>query len=180
MNLGSLAAAKTRTAPPAAAPRRSGMGDVEGLLEDEEDAAASGLKRPELKPLTDTSTVPMDLGVDMSDEERASARQALAADIPTTTTELFAYPVKFNYLTPAIIQSQIRPFVEKKIVEYLGVQEDLLVDAVMGGLKERKGAEEIVGELEEALGEREEAEGLVRKVWRLLVFWTECEGRGLA
>ena len=177
MNLGS-AAARTKAAEAAskAAPRRA-MADVEGLLEDEEDAAASGLKRPELKPLTDTSTAPMH-GADLSDEERASARQTLAAEIPTSTASLFAYPVKFNYLTPAILNQQIRPFVEKKVVEYLGLQEDLLVEAVVGGLQERKEARALVGELEDAL--EEEAEVLVRKVWRLVVFWTELEGRGLA
>ena len=173
MSLGSAAArTKAAAADRQPAPRKA-MADVEGLLEDEEDAAASGLKRPELKPLTDTSTAP----IDMSDEEKAAARQQLAADIPTSADELFAYTVKFNYLTPAIVNEQIRPFVEKKVVEFLGVQEALLVDTVVEGLRERKEARGIVGELEDAL--EEEAEVLVRKVWRLVVFWTEGEARGL-
>ena len=69
-------------------------------------------------------------------------------------------------------------YVERKVVESLGVQEELLVEIVMDGLRQRKQGAEIVGELGDAL--EEESEVLVRRVWRLVVFWTECEGRGLA
>ena len=71
----------------------------------------------------------------------------------------------------------MRPFVEKKVVEFLGVQEDLLVDAVMDNLREMKDAQALVGELEDAL--EAEAEVLVKKVWRLVVFVSESEVRGL-
>lgn len=177
MSLGSIAAQRSqqqKTAAPAA-PRRP-LGDVEGLLEDEEDAAASGLKRPELKPLPDLSTAPI-AGEDLSEAERAQARQQLAAEIPTTTTELFAYPIQYGHLSSQVMNEQIRPFVEKKVFEYLGVQEDLLVDTVVDGLEEKKDAKGIVVELEDAL--EGEAEVLVRKVWRLVVFWTEVGARGL-
>ena len=180
ISLGS-AAAKQRAAAPAAsamtaaAPRR-GLADIEGLLEDEEDAAANAsTKRPALKPLTDLSTAPHPS--DLTDEERTSMRQALAAEIPTDTAGLFATPLNYRYLTPSVIEQEIRPFVAKKVVEYLGVQEDLIVDSVVQGLKERKRAEELVGELEPAM--EEEAEVLVRKVWRLGVFWGEGGARGL-
>jgi len=177
ISLGS-AAARTKAAAAATAPApRRAMADVEGLLEDEEDAAASGLKRPELKPLTDTSTAPTLRGQDLSDEERTTLRRQLAAEIPLVNAALFSYPIQWQLLTPAVVTAQIRPFVEKKVVEYLGVQEDLLVETVMEGLHERKGAEAIQAELAEAL--EDEAEELVHKVWRLVVFWTESEGRGL-
>lgn len=170
--LGASAAAQRSAAkPPLSAPRKA-MADVEGLLEDEEDAAAAGVKR-ELKPLSPTTTSTEPVG-----EDPAVARQELAASIPTSTAELFAYPLKYQYLTPALIDAQIRPFVEKKVVEYLGVQEDLLVDTVVSGLVERKEAREVVGEIEGPL--EEEAEVLVRKVWRLAVFWGESGARGLS
>ncbi|KAK5119611.1 hypothetical protein LTR85_007440 [Meristemomyces frigidus] len=171
------AAARTKAAAAAAGPApRRGMADVEGLLEDEEDAAASGSKRPELRPLTDLSTAPS--GFDLSDDEKAEARRALAADIPTTSAELFAYPIPWAHLTSAVLAAQVKPFVEKKVLESLGVQEELLVDTVIEGLAGRKAAREIVAELEPAL--EEEAEVLVRKVWRLAVFWGEAGARGLA
>lgn len=170
ISLGS-AAKKSKPAPTAQPPRRA-MAEVEGLLEDEEDAAAAGLKRGPLKPLTDLSTAPSD------PEERAAARQALASEIPTDMAELFAWPLKKEHLTVQVIEEQIRPFVEKKVVEFLGVQEDMLVEVVVEGLKEGKEAREVVGEVEGAL-EEEEAENLIRKVWRVAVFVVEERARGL-
>ena len=170
MSLGS-AAARTKPAPQAASKRA--MADAEGLLEDEEDAAASGLNRPELKPLPPTSAT-----ADLTEEERSAARQSLAAEIPTSKEELFAYPLKNSYLTPQVITEQIRPFVEKKVVEYLGVQEDAIVDLMVDGLAQRKEPSAIVNELAEVL--EGEAEVMVKKVWRLVVFITEGEARGLS
>ncbi|KAI6791705.1 hypothetical protein KC361_g7126 [Hortaea werneckii] len=182
ISLGS-AAAKNRAATTQnstnPAPIRRGLAEVEGLLDDEDDAAATGRKKPlELKPLTDLSTAPVpSSGEDLTDEEKASARRALAAEIPTTTPELFAYPVAWRHLTTQILNTQIRPFVEKRVLDSLGVQEELLVDTVMQGLEGRKEAKAIVDELEPAL--EEESEGLVRKVWRLVVFWAEAGRREL-
>ncbi|KAK3109465.1 hypothetical protein LTR53_017261 [Teratosphaeriaceae sp. CCFEE 6253] len=179
ISLGS-AAARQRAAPATsttAPPPRRGMADIEGLLDDEEDAAANAsTKRPALKPLTDLSTAPN--GQDLTDDERATARQQLAAEIPTAAEALFATPLNYRYLTPAVIEAEIRPFVVKKVVEYLGVQEDLLVETVVAGLGERKQARELIGELEGAL--EEESEVLIRKVWRLGVFWGESGARGLS
>ncbi|CAK4031319.1 RNA-binding 25 [Lecanosticta acicola] len=168
------AAAKTKQAQPG--PKRA-MQDVEGLLEDEEDAAAAGAKRPELKPLQDTSTLPTH-GQDLTDEEKQSARMQLAAEIPTDTQALFDYPVKWEKISKSLLASEIRPFVEKKVVEYLGVQEDLVVDTVLDGVKAKQKPQEIVDELAGPL--EDEAEVLIKKVWRLLVFWGECESRGLS
>lgn len=172
----SLGGASKTKPPTGTAPKRAQM-DVEGLLEDEEDAAASGLKRDlQLKPLEDMSTLPTS-GLGLTDDEKASARQQLASEIPTDNEKLFAHPIKYDDLTSEILNHQIRPFVEKKVVEYLGVQEDLIVDAVLAGVREKSSAQSIKEELEGPL--EDEAEVLVKKVWRLLVFWGECESRGL-
>lgn len=174
----SLGAAKNKVsaAASAAAPTsRRTVAELEGLLEDEEDAAAAG-RKPALKPLSDTSTLPTN-GADLSDEDRAAARQQLAAEVPSDADALFAYKVRWSSLSSDSIEGQIRPMVEKKVVEYLGVQEELLVHAVVDGVKNRRAPEELVGELEPAL--EEEAKLLVKKVWRLVVFLSESEGRGL-
>lgn len=168
----SLGGAKSRQ--PAVAPKRV-MADVEGLLEDEEDAAAAGVKL-DLKPLQDTSTVPMH-GQDLSDEDKAAGRKQLASEIPTDTNALFAHPIRWEYLTPSLVDAQIRPFVERKVVEYLGVQEDLIVDTVIDGIREKRKALDIKEDLEGPL--EDEAEVMVKKVWRLMIFWGECESRGL-
>ena len=173
----SLGAAKNKaSAATAAAPvSKRTVAELEGLLEDEEDAATAGRKTL-LKPLADTSTLPTN-GADLSDEDRAAARQQLAAEIPSDVDALFAYKVRWESLSSESIETQIRPMVEKKVVEYLGVQEELLVHAVVDGITQRRAPEELVGELEPAL--EEEAKLLVKKVWRLVVFLSESEGRGL-
>lgn len=160
----------TRRAPET---KKKPAADVEGLLEDEEDAAAEG-RRLNLKPLSDLSTAPS--GIDMSDEERAAAQTQLAHEIPTSMDELFAYPIKWDHLSDDLVEKQIQPFVTKKVIEYLGVQEDMLVEVVTDYIQKRGKAQELVEELSSAL--EEEAEVLVKKVWRLLVFWSECEARG--
>lgn len=172
----SLGAAKNKVSATAAAPSsKRTVAELEGLLEDEEDTTAAGTK-PALKPLADTSTLPTN-GADLSDEDRAAARQQLAAEIPSDVDALFAYSVRWSSLSSDSIETQIRPMVEQKVVEYLGVQEELLVHAVVDGIKNRRAPEELVGELEPAL--EEEAKLLVKKVWRLVVFLSESEGRGL-
>ena len=48
----------------------------------------------------------------------------------------------------AVIVEKLRPFVEKKIVEYLGVQEQLLVEVVEEHIRSRGKPQEMVEQLE--------------------------------
>lgn len=174
LSLGS-AAAKTKAAATAPASRRPAAFELEGLLEDDEDNA-SNVRKPALKPLDDTSTLPTN-GADLSDEDRAAARAQLAAEIPSDVDALFAHKVRWEGLTPEMLEEQVRPMVEKRVMEYLGVQEEFIVDAVVGGIKKQTGPEELVGELEPVL--EDEARVMMKKVWRLVVFLSESQARGL-
>ncbi|KAK1057084.1 hypothetical protein LTR33_013727, partial [Friedmanniomyces endolithicus] len=185
ISLGSAAARQRAAGAPttaAAATTKRGMADtIENLLDDEEDAATMGANghphhRPlALKPIIADTTAYT--AQDLSDTDRNAARQTLAAEIPTDTASLFATPLNHTYLTGRILEDEIRPFVAKKVVELLGVQEDMLVETVVQGLKGRKKAEELVRELEGAL--EEDSELLVRKVWRMGVFWGQAGAKGL-
>lgn len=138
----SLGAAAQR-AQAAAAPRRT-MADVEGLLEDEEDAAATITRRTLIPIEADAGAS----GASMTDEERAQANRRLATEIPTDKDGLWKWPIKWEFVDEAIITEQLRPFVEKKIVEYLGVQEQMLVDVVESAIRKRGSPQDLVGELE--------------------------------
>ncbi|KAF2718656.1 hypothetical protein K431DRAFT_287536 [Polychaeton citri CBS 116435] len=181
LSLGSAAAkskAQAEERRGAGAGVKKGLQSVENLLEDEEDAAMSGAsKRPELKPLDPSTESTSYKDQDLSDDERAQFRAQLASEIPTSQSDLFEYQVKWNFLTPSVIDAEIKPFVTKKVVEYLGVQEDFLVDSTVDAIKAKKSANEVVGVLADVL--EDEAEVMVKKVWRLVVFWSECEARGL-
>jgi hypothetical protein len=146
MSLGASAAQRAQAAA-AARPKRTAA-EVEGLLEDEEEGAES--TRRTLRPITFDPASSVSAGAaDMTEEERAQAARQLAGEIPTDKDGLWAWEVKWEFVDDAVIREQIKPFVEKKIVEYLGVQEQMLVDVVEEHVKKRGDPQELVGELEE-------------------------------
>ncbi|KAL9125281.1 MAG: hypothetical protein Q9217_005494 [Psora testacea] len=149
------------------------VAEVEGLLEDEEEADNS-TKRTLIPIKFDSAADAMGL----TEEERAQAARQLAADIPSDKDGLWKWPVKWEFVDESVLSQQIRPFVEKKIVEYLGVQEQMLVEVVEDHIRKRGEPQALVGELEGALDE--EAEVLVKKLWRMVIFFSESEKRGLS
>ncbi|KAL8897394.1 MAG: hypothetical protein Q9207_007236 [Kuettlingeria erythrocarpa] len=157
----------------AAASTKRTVADVEGLLEDEEEADTSA-KRTLIPIKFDNAADAMGL----TEEERAQAVRQLAADIPSDKDGLWKWPVQWDFLDETVLTEQLRPFVEKKIMEYLGVQEQMLVEAVEGHVRKRGTPQELVDELEGALDE--EAEALVKKLWRMIIFFSESEKRGLS
>ncbi|UKZ82748.1 hypothetical protein TrVFT333_010544 [Trichoderma virens FT-333] len=166
----SLGAAAQRAQASRAAPQRRTIAEVEGLLDDEE---VESTKRQLIPIQLDASSG----AAGMSEEEISQAVRALAQEIPSEKEGLWAWEVKWDFMDDAVVRDKLRPFVEKKIVEYLGVQEEMLVEAVEEHLRKHGTAGALVEELEGALDD--EAEDLVKKLWRMLIFFTECEKRGL-
>ncbi|KAL2121049.1 hypothetical protein VTJ04DRAFT_5076 [Mycothermus thermophilus] len=166
----SFGAAAQRAAQRTAAPRRT-VAEVEGLLDDEEQEQTTKRQLVPIKfePITDTKA--------MTEEDIQKAVRALAHEIPADRDGLWAWEVKWDYLEESVIREKLRPFVEKKVVEYLGVQEQFLVDVVEEHLRKHQQPAELVETLGEALDE--DAEDMVKKLWRMLIFFTECEKRGL-
>ncbi|TAQ83430.1 hypothetical protein B7494_g8250 [Chlorociboria aeruginascens] len=168
LSLGAAAQKAQKAAPP-----RRTVAEVEGLLEDEEDT--SNVSKRTLIPIKfDPSTA----NATLSDEERDQAVRQLAAEIPTEKEGLWAWNVQWEFVDDVVIVEKLRPFVEKKIMEYLGVQEQLLVEVVEEGIRGRGRPSELVEQLEGALDE--EAEVLVKKLWRMVIFFSESEKRGLS
>jgi hypothetical protein len=126
-----------------AAPARRTVAEVEGLLEDEEDVSKSSKRT--LIPIKFDPSAP---SAALSDEERDQAVRQLAAEIPTEKDGLWKWDVKWDYVDDAVIVEKLRPFVEKKIVEYLGVQEQLLVEVVEEHIRGHKAPGELVELLE--------------------------------
>ena len=84
----------------------------------------------------------------LSEEERAQAVRQLAADIPTDKNGLWNWPVKWDFVDENVLGEQLKPFVEKKIVEYLGVQEQMLVEVAEDHIRKRGAPQALVEELE--------------------------------
>ena len=162
MSLGGAVAQKAAQQQAAAKSRRT-MAEVEGLLEDEEEAAET--QKRTLVPLKfDTKAEAESL----TEEERAQAVRQLAQDIPTDKEGLWGWSVQWDYVDDSVLGQQLKPFVEKKIVEYLGVQEQMLVEVVEEHIRKRGGPQELVGELE----------GVSRPPFELLAHsWLTCSRR---
>lgn len=126
-----------------AATVRRTVAEVEGLLEDEEEADAT-VKRPLPTLKFDTAAE----AAGLSDEERAQAARQLAAEIPTEKEGLWKWDVKWEFVDESILREQLKPFVEKKIMEYLGIQEQMLVDVVEEHIRKRGSPQELVEQLE--------------------------------
>lgn len=181
LSLGAAAQKAAQANQAAAAASKRPITDVEGLLEDEEDSS-TGQTRRQLIPISASELEAANkqtASADLTDEERAQQAQALAAEIPNDTDALFGWPVPWDYVTATTIEERLQPFVEKKIVEFLGVQEQMVVNVVVQALNARSPPKQLVEELGDALGE-DDAEVLVRKVWRMVVFFGESGRRGLA
>lgn len=138
LSLGAAAQKAQKAAPP-----RRTVAEVEGLLEDEEEADNAS-KRTLIPIKFDPSTATAGL----SDEERDQAVRQLAQEIPTEKDGLWAWDVKWDFVDDSVIVEKLRPFVEKKIVEYLGVQEQLLVEVVEEHVRTRGKPQELVEQLE--------------------------------
>ena len=144
----------------AAANTKRTVAEVEGLLEDEE-AEDTTAKRTLIPIQFDAST-----SQGLSDEQREQATRQLAAEIPNDKEGLWKWDVKWEFVDETIIAEQLKPFVEKKIMEYLGVQEEMLVDVVEEHIRKRGSPGDLVEELEGPM--EQEAESMVRKLWRMV------------
>ena len=139
LSLGAAAARKAAEGPGRA---RKSAAEVEGLLEDEEEDE-NKTKRVLVPIQYDTSIADV-----MDDETREQLARQLAQEIPSERRGLFDWKVQWEFVDEAMIKEKLQPFVEKKIVEYLGVQEQDLVGFVLGHVRKRGSAEELVKELE--------------------------------
>ncbi|KHN96195.1 U1 snRNP-associated protein Usp107 [Metarhizium album ARSEF 1941] len=152
-------------------PQRRTIAEVEGLLDDEDTEQST---KRQLVPI---QMEPISGAAAMTEEEISQAVRALAQEIPSERDGLWSWEVKWDYMDDSVIREKLRPFVEKKVVDYLGVQEEMLVEAVEEHLRKHGTAGALVEELEGALDE--DAEDLVKKLWRMVIFFTESEKRGL-
>ena len=138
----SLGAAAQKAQQAAATSKRT-VAEVEGLLEDEEEADAT-TKRT-LVPIKFDSAAEAS---SLTEEERQQAARQLAAEIPTDKEGLWAWNIKWEFVDETVLSDQLRPFVEKKIVEYLGVQEQMLVEVVEEHIRSRGKPDDLVEQME--------------------------------
>ncbi|XP_062324385.1 RNA-binding protein 25b isoform X2 [Osmerus eperlanus] len=115
-------------------------------------------------------------GVDT--EEKRRHIKSLIEKIPTGKPELFSYTLDWSMVDTNLMERRIRPWINKKIIEYIGEEEATLVDFVCSKVMAHGTPQGILDDVAMVLDE--EAEVFIVKMWRLLIYETEAKKIGLA
>ncbi|KAG0523591.1 hypothetical protein BDA96_07G135800 [Sorghum bicolor] len=98
--------------------------------------------------------------------------------IPRTKEELFAYDINWTIYDKHELHERMRPWISKKIIEFLGEEESTLVDYIVSCTKDHVHAEKMLDLLQSILDV--EAEMFVLKMWRMLIFEIKKVESGLS
>ncbi|XP_050276745.1 RNA-binding motif protein 25 [Quercus robur] len=88
--------------------------------------------------------------------------------IPRTKEELFSYEVNWAVYDKHELHERMRPWISKKITEFLGEEETTLVDYIVSSTQEHVKATQMLELLQSILDD--EAEMFVLKMWRMLIY----------
>ncbi|XP_055943656.1 RNA-binding protein 25-like isoform X2 [Argiope bruennichi] len=113
----------------------------------------------------------------MTIEEKRKHIKNLIEKIPTEKNELFAYNLDWTVVDKILMEKRIRPWINKKIVEYIGEEEPTLVEFICSKIMAGSAAQSILDDVSMVLDE--EAEVFVVKMWRLLIYEIEAKKLGL-
>ena len=87
------------------------------------------------------------------------------------------YPLKWEIVDETLVEKRIKPWVNKKIFEYIGEEEQTLVEFICSKVLSKSSAKNILEDVAMVLDE--ESEVFVVKMWRLLIYETEAKCLGL-
>ncbi|CAL8994270.1 unnamed protein product [Prunus brigantina] len=113
-----------------------------------------------------------------TDNKKLLDAKQLIDMIPKTKEELFSYEINWAIYDKHALHERMRPWISKKITEFLGEEETTLVDYIVSSTQEHVGAERMLQLLQSILDE--EAEMFVLKMWRMLIFEIKKVETGLA
>ncbi|XP_075723118.1 RNA-binding protein 25 isoform X1 [Rhipicephalus microplus] len=113
----------------------------------------------------------------MNTEEKRKHIKSLIDRIPTSKEELFNFNFDRSLVDNALMDKRIRPWINKKIIEYIGEEEPTLVDFICSKVLAGSAAQSILNDVSMVLDE--EAEVFVVKMWRLLIYEIEAKKVGL-
>ncbi|XP_013775685.1 RNA-binding protein 25-like [Limulus polyphemus] len=152
---------------------------VEDVFNANEDDAMEQKKRRKLIPLDDTQEdgKSSPSTQQMTTEEKRKHIKNLIDKIPTAKEDLFAYNIDWSLVDNSLMERRIKPWINKKIVEYIGEEEPTLVGFICTKVLAASPAQSILDDVSMVLDE--EAEVFVVKMWRLLIYEIEAKKLGL-
>ncbi|XP_071724471.1 RNA-binding motif protein 25 [Rutidosis leptorrhynchoides] len=112
-----------------------------------------------------------DRGIDKAktpDNKKLLYAKQLIDMIPKTKEELFSYEINWDVYDKHELHERMRPWITKKITDFLGEEEVTLIDYIVNSTREHMKASEMLEQLIAILDE--EAEMFVLKMWRMLIF----------
>ncbi|EPX75214.1 U1 snRNP-associated protein Usp107 [Schizosaccharomyces octosporus yFS286] len=139
----------------AAEPSKREIGLPERMLLEEEDVDEQNEQRSADRPM-----------LEENEAERAERLRMMIEKIPAEREQLWSYPVDWSKVTEDLLVDEMQKFVTKKIIEYIGIQEDSLITFTVEHIRNHKDAKSLAEELEMALDE--DAAEFVSKVYRYL------------
>uniref|UniRef100_A0A914YLI3 PWI domain-containing protein n=1 Tax=Panagrolaimus superbus TaxID=310955 RepID=A0A914YLI3_9BILA len=146
-----------------------------GLFADDVDDEEEAKKKRKLQPFIISSEERIAV---LTPDERKRMIRDLIDKIPKSREQIFAYPMKWEYLDDAMIETRIRPWIAKKIQIALGEQEPDLTTFICECVKKRSDPKKLVLDLSMVFDE--EAESFITKMWRLIIYETEARYKGLS
>ncbi|VDN04888.1 unnamed protein product, partial [Thelazia callipaeda] len=153
----------------------SNLNGVFGFEENDEDSA---FRKKKLKPFEITEE---DRIQSMTSEERKQMIKDLIDRIPTAKSDLFGFPINWNYVDKTLVEQRVKPWVSKKITDYIGEEEASLVDFVCEKVTSRTDPQKILSDIVTVFQVLDdEAEVFVVKMWRLLIYESEAKKLGLS
>ncbi|EPS71669.1 hypothetical protein M569_03088 [Genlisea aurea] len=113
-----------------------------------------------------------------SENQKFLDAKQLIDTIPKTKDELFSYKINWPVYDQNMLHERLRPWIAKKITDFLGEEEDTLVEYIVSGTQEHVSAGDMLERLQTILDD--EAEMFVLKMWRMLIFEIKKVETGLA
>lgn len=144
--------------------------------DDDEAEEEARRKKRKLVKVTYTDEQMRAAGIDPEEERRKRSREIINA-IPTERDALFGHKMHWEAMDTMLIDSRLKPWVDRKITEFIGAPEPTLVDFICGKVAARTSPRDIVSEIVAVLDD--EAEIFVMKMWRVVVYETEFKKAGL-
>jgi RNA-binding protein 25 len=146
---------------------------LNGFNEEEEEDTTHIIKK-KLKPFEITREERI---LAMTPEERKKMIRELIERIPTTKDELFAFTLDWTFVDDSLVEQRVKPWVNKKISEYIGEEEPTLVAFVCEKVMAQTEPRKILADLAMVLDD--EAEVFMLKMWRLIIYESEAKKLGL-
>eukprot|EP00800_Vazella_pourtalesii_P023900 TRINITY_DN994_c0_g1_i3.p1 TRINITY_DN994_c0_g1~~TRINITY_DN994_c0_g1_i3.p1 ORF type:complete len:592 (+),score=177.37 TRINITY_DN994_c0_g1_i3:358-2133(+) len=117
------------------------------------------------------------IGRIMNEEEKKKQTKKLISSIPTCKEEVFKYDLSWAMIDKSMMDKRIRPWINKKIVDYIGEEEQALVDFIIEKLQEQCSAQSLLQDIVMVLDD--DAEMFVVKMWRLMIYESEARKLGI-